>query len=206
MLFGILKHKYTFQRLRKLWILQKFYEYLFIPNCTGKNHVITDNNVLASRLIIFPVFLSNYGLKLLKNTTILSSTPLYSNVDLNLLQGTLVSSLNKQTSGWELGSYQFPFLPSFSWNSFFLYLTCKHLVCVRFFFSKETKQESEVYSRSYSWSCWVCTLWETLPGVPQAWKRQKGLEVCEKEGENFLLNYLFMLSYIKLINERLHIA
>ena len=137
MLFGILKHKHSFQRLRKLWILQKFYEYLFIPNCTRKNHVITDNNVLASRLIIFPVFLSNYGLKLLKNTTILSSTPLYSNVDLNLLQGTLVSSLNKQTSGWELGSYQFPFLPSFSWNSFFFYLTYKHLVCVCFFFPKK---------------------------------------------------------------------
>ena len=50
-----------------LWLVQKFYDYLFIPNCTRKNHVITDNNVLARRLTIFPVFLSNYCIKLLKN-------------------------------------------------------------------------------------------------------------------------------------------
>ena len=129
------------------------------------------------------------------------------NVDLNLLQGTLVSSLNKQTSGSELGLpvslSAIIFLKFFFFFILHVSILC---VCVFFFFSKETKQESEVYSRSYSWSCWVCTLWETLPGVPQAWKRQKGLEVCEKEGENFLLNYLFMLSYIKLINKRLHIA
>ena len=180
MLFGILKDKYSFQRLRKLWILQKFYEYLFISNCTRKNHVITDNNVLASRLIIFPVFLSNYGLKLLKNTTILSSTPLYSNVDLNLLQGTLVSSLNKQTSGWELGSYQFPFLPSFSWNSFFLYLTCNHLVCVCLFFQRNQTGEWSLFAilfvkllglhpmRNAAWS--TSSLEETK-GPWSLWKR-----------------------------------
>lgn len=110
---------------------------IFIPNCTRKNHVITDNNVLASRLIIFPVFLSNYGLKLLKNTTILSSTPLYSNVDLNLLQGTLISSLNKQTSGRELGLPVSLSAIIFLKFFFFFYLTCKHLVCVCFFFPKK---------------------------------------------------------------------